>query len=56
LVVQDDVVRTADVEVLYAQSDRAYVRGTFDTNAQIIRTGAHRVVPGQQVTITDTQE
>jgi len=56
LVVQEEVVRTADVQVLYAQGDRAYVRGTFEKNAQLIYTGAHRVVPGQLVTINGKQE
>lgn len=55
LVVEDNVVRTAAVEVLHARSDRAYVRGTFDVGAQIIDTGAHRVAPGQRVTIMDGQ-
>jgi RND family efflux transporter MFP subunit len=55
LVVQDNIVRTAAVEVLHAQSDRAYVQGTFDAQAKIIDTGAHRVVPGQQVTLMDEQ-
>lgn len=49
LVVEDDVVRTAAVEVLFQQSDRAFVQGTFSDGAQLIRAGAHRVVPGQQV-------
>ncbi|WP_259994310.1 hypothetical protein [Sulfitobacter sp. S190] len=49
LVVEDGIVRTADVEVLHAQTDRAYVRGTFAEGAALIRTGAHRVVPGQEV-------
>lgn len=56
LVVQDNIVRTAAVEVLHAQSDRAYVRGTFEDDAQIIDTGAHRVAPGQQVTIMKEQD
>ena len=53
LVVHDGVVRTAAVEVLYQQSDRAYVQGSFDENAKLISTGTHRVVPGQRVQVLD---
>lgn len=53
LVVEDGVVRTAAVEVLYQQSDRAFVQGSFTEGAQLIHTGAHRVVPGQQVLILE---
>ncbi|MEL6508336.1 MAG: efflux RND transporter periplasmic adaptor subunit [Pseudomonadota bacterium] len=49
LVVEDDIVRTAAVELLHAEATRAYVRGTFEDGAQLIATGAHRVVPGQSV-------
>ncbi len=51
LVVDEGIVRTADVELLHVQRDGAYVRGTFTDGAQLIRTGAHRVVPGQQVAV-----
>ncbi|MEM6939339.1 MAG: efflux RND transporter periplasmic adaptor subunit [Pseudomonadota bacterium] len=50
-VVEDNVVRTADVEVLYTESDRAYVRGSFAEGALLIETGAHRIVPGQRVNV-----
>ncbi|MEO0903652.1 MAG: efflux RND transporter periplasmic adaptor subunit, partial [Pseudomonadota bacterium] len=52
LVVEDGIVRTAAVEVLFQQSDRAFVQGSFSEGAQLIATGAHRVVPGQQVQIS----
>ncbi|MEJ8562538.1 efflux RND transporter periplasmic adaptor subunit [Yoonia sp. GPGPB17] len=51
LVVEDNIVRTAAVEVLFQQSDRAFVQGSFAEGTKLIRTGAHRVVPGQQVQI-----
>ena len=51
LVVQDDVVRSAAVELLHAEPTRAYVRGSFQEGAQLIDAGAHRVVPGQQVSL-----
>ncbi|EBA11962.1 secretion protein HlyD [Roseobacter sp. CCS2] len=49
LVVDAGTVRTAAVEVLFQQSNRAFVQGSFTEGAQLISTGAHRVVPGQQV-------
>ncbi|MEM6760920.1 MAG: efflux RND transporter periplasmic adaptor subunit [Pseudomonadota bacterium] len=53
LVVQDDVVRLAMVEVRHADETHAFVRGTFAPGTQMIQSGAHRVVPGQLVqTIT----
>ncbi|MEM6942059.1 MAG: efflux RND transporter periplasmic adaptor subunit [Pseudomonadota bacterium] len=51
LVVDEDVVRNASVELLYAEETRAFVRGTFEPGAQLIDRGAHRVVPGQTVEI-----
>ncbi|MEX3015489.1 efflux RND transporter periplasmic adaptor subunit [Gymnodinialimonas hymeniacidonis] len=49
LVVEDEEVRVALVEIRHADAARAYVSGTFAPGAQMIRTGAHRVVPGQAV-------
>ncbi|MEL7213888.1 MAG: efflux RND transporter periplasmic adaptor subunit [Pseudomonadota bacterium] len=56
LVVDEGVVRSAMVEVLYADAARAYVRGTFSPGAQMIAAGAHRIVPGQQVRILAAAE
>ena len=54
LVVDDaDIVRTAAVEILHAESDRLFVRGTFQDGDQMIRTGPQRVTPGQTVRVTD---
>ena len=49
LVVEENVVRSAAVELLHAEDTRAYVVGSFEDGAQMIATGAHRVVPGQTV-------
>jgi RND family efflux transporter MFP subunit len=49
LVVEDDRVRAAAVELLHVEAGRAYVRGSFPDGVQIVHTGAHRVVPGQHV-------
>jgi RND family efflux transporter MFP subunit len=51
LVVEDETVRTAMVEVIHADETRAYVNGTFAPGAQMIQSGAHRVVPGQRVEV-----
>ena len=41
------------VELLHANDARAFVRGSFDDQTQVIAAGPHRVVPGQAV---ETQE
>jgi len=37
------------VEVLHAESDRAFVRGTLSDGDRIVRSGVQRLVPGQRV-------
>ena len=56
LVVEDQVVRTALVGVIHADDKQAYVAGTFPPGAQMIRTGAHRVVPSQEVRVVTGAE
>lgn len=51
LVVQDDRVRNAAVEILHIEGAKAFVKGSFDETSRIVATGAHRVVPGQSVTV-----
>lgn len=46
------IVRREAVEVLHAETDRAFVRGTLEPADQIIATGLHRVVPGQRVVVS----
>ncbi|MEX0282017.1 MAG: efflux RND transporter periplasmic adaptor subunit [Arenibacterium sp.] len=53
LVVKDGIVRSAAVELLHTEAERAYVRGTFSDGARLINRGAHRVVPGQRVDIIE---
>ncbi|MDJ1017676.1 MAG: efflux RND transporter periplasmic adaptor subunit [Paracoccaceae bacterium] len=55
LTVADGTVRNASVELLHTEATRAYVRGTFENGANLIRSGAHRVVPGQSVTIINAE-
>ncbi len=38
-----------EVEILYTESDRVYVRGLLQDGDEIVSAGAHRVVPGQTV-------
>lgn len=39
------------VEIIHADSDRAYVRGTFQNGAQFVENGVHRIVTGQTVRV-----
>ena len=43
------VVRREAIEVLHAETDRAFVRGTLESGDLVITNGLHRVVPGQRV-------
>jgi len=45
------VVARESVEVLHADGERVYVRGTLSDGARIIGDGAHRVTVGQPVQI-----
>ena len=47
---EEDRVRRATALVIYAESDRVYVKGSFPDGTRIIEAGPQRVVPGQQVT------
>lgn len=42
------------LEVLYADSDRAYVRGTLEAGDLIVRSGTQRVVAGQVVRLDES--
>ena len=43
------VVERLELEVLHADGERAFVRGTVSGDERIVVTGAHRLVPGQRV-------
>ncbi|MGH0038490.1 MAG: efflux RND transporter periplasmic adaptor subunit [Myxococcota bacterium] len=47
------VVERREVEVLHAESDRAFVRGTLRDGDQVVATGLHRLVPGQRVSVLE---
>ncbi len=44
-------VERRPLEVLYADSERAYVRGTLREGDQIAASGVHRLVPGQTIRV-----
>lgn len=47
----ENTVRNAAVEILHAETDQLYVRGSFEAGAQMIETGPQRVTPGQTVRV-----
>ncbi len=51
MIVVDDMLRRAAVEVLHIDGARAFVRGTLEPGDQIVVSGAHRVVAGQTVRV-----
>ena len=51
-----DGVATLDrrqLEVLHAEADRAFVRGTLREGERVVASGVHRLVPGQRVRVLD---
>jgi multidrug efflux pump subunit AcrA (membrane-fusion protein) len=44
-------VQQQAVEILHQNADRAYIRGTLQPNDQIVASGTHRLVPGQNVSV-----
>jgi len=44
-------VERRELEVLHAEADRAYVRGTLRDGERVVATGLHRLVPGQRVRV-----
>jgi RND family efflux transporter MFP subunit len=47
----EDIVRTATVEILHAESDRVFVRGAFPEGVRLIEEGPQRVTVGQRVAV-----
>jgi RND family efflux transporter MFP subunit len=48
----DETVERRMVEVVHAEAERAFVRGTVAPGDRIVSTGVQRLVPGQQVALT----
>lgn len=51
LVVIDETAHRIAVEIMHIDGQHAFVRGSFDDGDQVIALGAHRVVPGQTVSV-----
>lgn len=49
----ETTVEIEAVEVLYADEERAFVRGTFRPGTEMIDAGPHRVTPGQSVRVLE---
>ena len=49
------VVQPQSVEVIHQEGDRAFVTGTLQPNDEVVSSGAHRLVPGQRVTLASQQ-
>ncbi|WP_158545204.1 efflux RND transporter periplasmic adaptor subunit [Bremerella cremea] len=45
-----------EVEVLYSESERSFVRGTLLPQEQVVASGINRLVPGMQVQIVSAQK
>lgn len=45
----EGIVRDATVEILHAETDRAFVRGAFPSGTRLIKEGPQRVTVGQRV-------
>lgn len=45
----DDIVSAVAVEVIHAETNRAFVRGTFPAGMVLVAEGGQRVSPGQEV-------
>ncbi len=45
----ESVIERRLVEIIHAEADRAYVRGTLTPGERVVRTGVQRIVPGQKV-------
>lgn len=48
-----DRVERLELEVMHVQAGRAYLRGTFVGSVRVVSSGAHRLVPGQSVLVTN---
>lgn len=55
-VVVDGVIRRNAVEILHVESRRVYVRGTLKDGDAVVRSGIHRLVPGQAVKVVPAPE
>ncbi len=52
----EDQIARRDVEIIYSESQRSYVRGTITSGDRVVASGVNRLVPGMQVRIPSTSE
>ena len=50
-----EVVERRQLEVLHAESDRAFVRGTLREGETVVASGVHRLAPGLEVQVAAAQ-
>jgi RND family efflux transporter MFP subunit len=48
----DNIIQRRLVEVVHTEADRVFVRGTLSNADRVVKTGVHRIVPGQRVNAT----
>lgn len=48
---EDPIVSVEAIEILHADEERAFVKGTFEPDARLILSGLHRIAPGQRIRI-----
>lgn len=53
---EDQRVARRQVEIIYSESERSFVRGTLTSGEQVIASGVNRLVPDMQVRIQSTSE
>lgn len=52
----ENVVKTASVEILHAETNSVYVRGAFPNGTRLVNAGPQRVTVGQRVTLASSVE
>ncbi|MEL6409124.1 MAG: efflux RND transporter periplasmic adaptor subunit [Pseudomonadota bacterium] len=52
----ENIVKTASVEILHAETNRVFVRGAFPQGTRLVNEGPQRVTVGQRVTLASTQD
>lgn len=53
---EDDRIARRQVEIIYSESERSFVRGTLTASEQVVASGVNRLVPEMHVLIQSTSE
>jgi len=48
---QDQRIARREIEIIYSESERSFVRGTLTSGEQVVASGVNRLVPGMQVEV-----